>query len=188
MIHLFEILILFLCFSIVFLFHKKVSSNPENKTIAIFSTTIATISIITLAIGYSWFFYSHNIDWSLMYPQWQEVNTKDWNDVNYIEGEIGGSIWLVASLTNPIVAFLAFYISMASSMTGDPQPINQMHALRGLVIPVLLSLLTYLSLSNILARVIRKIIRGKKGQFIVVSLIALMVIAFIIFLFFRRLI
>lgn len=185
MIHLFEILILFLCIGVVVYFYKKISAQPEDKSIAIFSTIIATISIITLTTGYLWISYSQNIDWSFIRPQWQEVNTKDWNDINYIESKTGGIIALVSGLTNPIVAVLAFFYAMGEAMTGNPQPTNQMEILLFFIIPVLLSLIIYIKLSSILAKIIRKITRGKI-QFILVSLITLIIIGFAIFLFFAN--
>ncbi len=164
MIHLFEILILFLCISVVVYFYRKTSANPENKAIAIFSTIIATISIVTLAIGYTWWFYSSNIDWSFLRPEWQEVNTKDWNDINYIESKIGSSIGLVGIVTNPLIAPLVFHYAMETEMPGNPQLVNQMDVLQYFIIPVLIALMIYITLSNIFARVVRKIYRKIKNS------------------------
>jgi hypothetical protein len=157
--HVMELLALVLCFVVVIYYYKKVSSQSDNKSIAIFSSIIAVISIFTLAVGYLWFFYSKNIDWSFLRSDWQEVNSRGWNDVNYIRSKIGDFIMVVSGITNPIVGFIAFYYAMGKAMTGNPQPINQIEVLGFFIIPALVSVVVYIGLSNLLARVVRKIYR-----------------------------
>jgi len=107
MIHLLEILIVVICFGIVFLNYKKISKKPEDKSIAIFSTTVVSIGLITLMTAYFWVSYNQNI-WGFFWPEWQQVNTKGWNDVNYFRQQISQSVGMVAAVTNPIMAVFIF--------------------------------------------------------------------------------
>jgi len=165
MIHILELLIFIACFAVVIHFYKKASIKPDNKSIAIFSTIIASISIITLFVGYLWLFYNHNIDWSFIRPDWQEVNSKGWNDINYIEDKIGAIIFLVSGIMNPLIAFLAVGYAMEVSMKDIIQPTNQIFILLLFIIPILLSVTINIGLSNIFAKIARKIYRKiKKPQ------------------------
>jgi len=159
MIHLYEIIAFALCFAVVIFLHKKVAAQLGNKPIAILSTVIATISILTLFTAYSWFSYSNNINWDFISTDWQEVNSKGWNDVNYIKDEIGQVIMVVAAVTNPILTPLVFALVIGVAMSNGMGVPEQSSILFFFVLPALFSLIIYIGLTNIFAKVVRWLYR-----------------------------
>jgi len=68
-------------------------------------------------------------------------------------------------------------------MTANPQSISQFGFLFDMVIPVIVSLIIYIFLSNLIARLIKKLSGGKMVKFTLISLATLILVASAIFLF-----
>lgn len=166
MIYIFGILILILCFGVVFRHYKKVSAIPEDKSIAIFSTVIGIINIIILLTAYFYQVGSENID-------------------SVYLNDAGSIITLVAAITNPLVGFVGIYYGMGMAMTGNPQPIDQIGFLLFFIIPVLISLIINIKLSEIFIRVVRRF-TGWKFKFIFTLLIGLIALPFFVYIFILR--
>jgi predicted Na+-dependent transporter len=129
MIHLFEFLGFGLCVWLIVYFYKKVSRNPENKDIAIFSTVITTIHLLVSVSFYLNRFYDFlNI-------------LDDW--------------WaLIIGLVNPILFFSNFAYAIGMVL-AQSQTIYIDEILRCYIAPILVSTLVCIWLSNIFARMVR---------------------------------